>query len=479
MRGCNMEQSISQTVLNFIKKCDWEFYRHIYNVEYIAIAEKYIDSLNVVKKTNDSNIVSALISKLKFICRQIKSMNGIDYTKDNEFSLIPLSVTDYIICLVREKKILDPLLIARYVYIELCKVLYYDISYVRSNDPRFKKIICNAPVDLKNEKIFSYVVCTQWLKLYTYILQNFGIKVNKMNITGQDHVWGEIELNDNQIVIVDATDYINSSIDLSNAKATSRTVGFVVLPKKYSGIKLYDAFNIICDIDIIKTIRECYKLNRELDMTLGYITDNLYYDEKIIASNEIFRCSKYITMNSSSLKYFFDLSYDFFDKLKTPANMDGYEIYAFYERFRRKLPRIISSNISHDTFYVDSFFYKQTKMKNNVLSASIDYLLYLEELLRKRYYMYLADDSYNDLLEKIRDGSITEEELSQRILERQLRIAEVTKNINYYYAIDRMQFFTPGTGDLVDIKLFEPMMGRKTFLDEESYKDFMKSLIIK
>ena len=53
-------------------------------------------------------------------------------------------------------------------------------------------------------KIFSYVVCTQWLKLYTYILKEFGIDVQQKNIPNQDHVWGEIELNENEIIIVDA-----------------------------------------------------------------------------------------------------------------------------------------------------------------------------------------------------------------------------------------------------------------------------------
>lgn len=473
-----MGYSLSQKVLNFIKKCENDFFKNIYKIEYIEIAEDYIKILNEAKMTNDSNIVSSLIGKLEYICSQIKSKNGINCSDSSKLNFVPLSVTDYIINLVIEKGINDPLLISRFVYIELSKVLYYDITYVKHTDPAVKKNICNAPVDLKNERIFSYVVCTQWLELYTYILQSFGIKVNKRNILGQDHVWGEIELNDNQIVIVDAADYINSSIDLSNAKATSRTVGFVVLPKKYSGIKLYDAFNIIRDLDIIKTIKECYKLNRDLDMTLGFITDNLYLDEKIIRSNEVFRCSKYLSINSSDFDYYFDLSCDFFDNLEIPANMDGYEVYSFYERFIKKLPKIISSNIAHNTIYVDSFFYRQDKMRNRFLSAPIEYLLYLEELLRKGNYSYI-DDSYSILLEEIKNGTISNEELSRRIAEKQMQVAEMTREINYYYAIDRMQFYMPCTGDLIHTKLYEPMMGKRSFDDAHQYDGFIKSLIIR
>lgn len=476
-----MGLSLSQEVLNFINACDNDFYKNIYKNENIEIATKYIKVLENIKKTNDSNIVSALINKLKFIRAQINSMNNKKQSTENELNLIPLSVTDYIINLVKEKRVTDSLEIARYVYIELSKVLYYDISYVKQEDPEIKRIICNAPVDLKNEKIFSYVVCTQWLKLYSYILNEFGINVKLKNIKGQDHVWGEIELNDNEIVVLDATDYINASIDLSNSKSTSETVGFVVLPKKYTGIRLYNIFNNIDDIDTIKEVKKHYELNRELDMTLGYITDNLYQDEIIIQENDIFNYRKSLTIKSQELKKIIEQTNEFFNNLKIPTNMDGYEIYAYYEKFRKNLPKIISSNIAHDTIYVDSFFYKQNKMRDKFLNAPIEYLMYLEELVYKRYYNYISlkEGNYNELLERIKRGNIKSEELTQQILKRQMQIAEVNRNINYYYAIDKMQFYKPCTGEITEIKLYEPMMGQKSFNSIEKYKKFTKKLIIK
>ena len=47
-----------------------------------------------------------------------------------------------------------------------------------------------TPINAKNAKIFSYVVCTHWLELYTYIVQNFGINVKTMQRNNENHVWG-------------------------------------------------------------------------------------------------------------------------------------------------------------------------------------------------------------------------------------------------------------------------------------------------
>ena len=96
------------------------------------------------------------------------------------------------------------------------------------------------------------------------------------SIPDQDHVWGEIKLDDDHIIVVDATDYINSSIDLSNAKSLSPTIGFVILPVKYSNLKLYDILNNPYNKEMAQKVQEYYKLNREIDMTLGYITKKGY-----------------------------------------------------------------------------------------------------------------------------------------------------------------------------------------------------------
>lgn len=474
-----MGERLINDVLTFIKKCDDEFLNDVFLIENVYTAKKFITILKWVKKENESFIVNASIKKLEFIINQIDAMNYHMFNNESILNLVSLSVTDYIISLVREKHLMDPLLISRFVYIELSKVLYYDISYVKQKDYREKRLICDAAVDLKKEKIFSYVVCTQWLQLYTYILNFFDIQVTKRNIPGQDHVWGEIKLNDERIVIVDATDYIDSSIDLSNAKSVSPTVGFVVLPKEYSKVKLYDVFNDRNNIELAKKIKSYYELNRDLDMTLGYITKKGYKVEKIIEENEIFNYSSSIITNEEDMKKFMKHALDFFKSLKVPNNMDGYEIFAYNYKFIKKLPRNIRANISQQTIYVDSFSYKQSNMRKKFLHAPLDYLKYLESLVYSRYYKYLSEEENNKILEQMKNGDANGEQVRDLIAKYEMKIAEINRNLNLYYAINKLHFYEPITCDTIGIQLYEPMMGTKMFESNEELDEFKKTIIIR
>ena len=84
---------------------------------------------------------------------------------ENEFFYFDqkISIADYIISIIKEKRLVDPKLIIRFAYLELCKYLYYDISYTKITDVSIKEIIVNTPVNPKTTKIFSYIVCSQWL----------------------------------------------------------------------------------------------------------------------------------------------------------------------------------------------------------------------------------------------------------------------------------------------------------------------------
>lgn len=337
---------------------------------------------------------------------------------------------------------------------------------------REKEIMCNTPVDLKKERIFSYVLCTQWLQLYTYILSCFDIDVIKRNIPGQDHVWGEIKLNDNLIVIVDATEYIDSSIDLSNAKSVSPTVGFVVLPKEYTGIKLYDVFNKPENKELSKKIKIYYEYNRELDMSLGYINKSGYKVEKIIRENDLFNYPYPVIKNCDDLKRYTNMTIEFFKNLRIPKNIDGYEIFAYYSKFIRKLPINIAANISQKTIYVDSFSYKQGNLRRKFLHAPLEYLMYLEDLVYSRYYNYLTEEENNIVLEKIKNGYLSGKQILEQIVECEMKIAEIDRSLNFYYAINKLQFYDPSTYDTLRIQVYEPMMGSKSFNSDEEFTRF-------
>lgn len=474
-----MNENIISKALLFIQKCDSDFEKNLFLPENSSQAKEYLKLLKKIKKDNNSAILKATLSKLDFIIKQIDAVNYHTYSKESILNLVSLSVTDYIISLIKNKHLIDRLLISRYAYIELSKALYYDISYVKQMDQEAKKRICNAPVNVKKEKIFSYVTCNQWLELYKYILEQFGIEVIKRSREGQDHVWGEIKLDDEQIIIADATDYINSSIDLSNAKSNSPTVGFIVLPKEYANIRLYDVFTNSNNLELARNIMDCYQLNRELDRDLGYIKKKGYPVEQIIEENELFHYAANIITNSTDLKRYSQATLDFFRTLKIPNNIDGYEIYAYYYMFIRKLPLNIKGNISQQTMYVDAFSYNHRNTRKKFLHAPREYLRYLEDLIYSRYYKYLSDEENNSFLEHMKMGDLGEKQVLDMIVKNEMIIAEINRSLNLYYAINNLQIYEPMTANTLGIQLYEPMMGTKIFSTQEEFDDFKKTLLLK
>ncbi len=472
-------EKIMNDALLFIQKCDEDFENNVFLPENSVIATRHIALLKQVQLHNDSLIVDATIKKLEFIRNQMDAAYYHTYNMDNIINLVSVSVTDYIIQLVKKKHLVDPILIARYAYIELAKVLYYDISYVKQQEVTTKNKICDAPVNVEKEKIFSYVVCTQWLQLYSYILAQFGMNVIPRKIPNQNHVWGEIPLNNQSIIVVDATDYINSSIDFSNAKSMSPTVGFVVLPKQYSNMKLYDIFHDKSKRAIAATVQECYKKNRDFDIALHYITSKGYPAEKIIRENELFHHSKEIITNPQDAIRYLTAVKEFFKNLKIPNNIDGYEIFAYYNLFLKQLPMNIRTNIAADTIYVDSFDYKLSRIRKKFLQFPNDYLRYLQDLIFNRFYKYLPESETDVLVAGMRKDDTGGKTLSSKIAESELCIAKINREINLYYAINKLQFFEPETCETLGIQLYEPLMGVKRFTTLEDYHEFQKTMSLK
>ena len=154
-----MERNIDfiTEIISFLDKCDQDYIHNIFNHDNVSLAIYYRDLLDSFKIK--SNLYEALKNKLNFVVNQIDYHYGDIQTTESLLNFFPLSITEYIIKQVKEKKITDPILIARFVYLELCKVVYYDISYCKQENPELKKKICNASIDEKTTKIFSYVVC--------------------------------------------------------------------------------------------------------------------------------------------------------------------------------------------------------------------------------------------------------------------------------------------------------------------------------
>ena len=156
-----MNEEVVNKVLLFIQKCEKKFLDNIFLEEDSIEAQEYIHVLEQIKKENDSTMINATIKKLDLIIKQIHTVNYHNNHIENSLNLVSLSVTEFIISLVKEKHLVDPLLIARYAYIELAKVLYYNISYVKQTDSLIKNKICNATVNVEKEKMNSETLINQ------------------------------------------------------------------------------------------------------------------------------------------------------------------------------------------------------------------------------------------------------------------------------------------------------------------------------
>ena len=79
----------------------------------------------------------------------------------------------------------------------------------------------------------------------------------------------------------------------------------------------------------------------------------------------------------------------------------------------------------------------------------------------------------------MKNGFLDGEQIRDLIAKNELVIAEINRNINSYYAINKLQFFEPMTSDTLAIQLFEPMMGTKIYKDIDEYNEFKKTIVLK
>ena len=147
--------------------------------------------------------------------------------------------------------------------------------------------------------------------------------------------------------------------------------------------------------------------------------------------------------------------------------------------FIKKLPLNIRANINEETLYVDSFNYKIKKLHTKFLQAPSEYLEYLDGLIYSRYYKYLTEKENNNFLEQMKLGVLNSEQIRDSIAKYELVIAEINRNINLYYAINKLHFFEPMTSETLSIQLYEPMMGTKYFTSQEDYNEFKRTISLK
>lgn len=470
-------QAELKEMLDFIYSCDKRINKNNVLLNKAIIAEEYLRKLKTLNNTGYNKIIVDIENKLKLIIKENSSQKAKNRQNKIPQDLLTNNLTDYIINKIKLNKLTDPKLISRYAYIELARNLYYDISYTKVPYEQ-QQIIVNTPIDVKNTKLFSYVVCSQWAKLYSYILNYFGIDNKIMELPNQDHRWVEINLHNGEIIIADATDYIGSSIDFSNAKSMSATTGFYILPDTYRGMKLGTIFSDYSYNEIAKNILDHGRDNVDLDITLGYIdTPNGYLVNKLLNSSELFNQSNRKFDNQKELLKFLEETRKYIHNLPVPNNMDGYEIYAYYHKFIKNLPFQVRGNIAMKTVYADLFPYKQNALKRKYIKAPSDYIKYLEDLVYDRYYEYLNKNEKIAILEQIKQGLISSEEISNIILAEEIKIAELNRRLNPYYAINELTFYRSIVDDTKEdyYEYYEPGIGKQLIKSTSEARNFKKT----
>ena len=63
-------------------------------------------------------------------------------------------------------------------------------------------------------------------------------------------------------------------------------------------------------------------------------------------------------------------------------------------------------------------------------------------------------------------------ELGNSIATYEMKIAEINRKLNLYYAINKLSIFDPFEGEEKSIQLYEPMMGSRLFNSIEEYEKF-------
>lgn len=343
----------------------------------------YYEAKSINLKQNSFNIKNDLTTKIKQANMRAASGNFciIDIDSINDLDINDLNLINYqngIEFRTRDGKILscnqlrqifshsselkrelilnsmnidDPILKARNLYMELNKKVHYDQNYFRG-DQNVKKAIYDPFTTFDNLNPNNTIICKGWSELYADLLISSGFDPNDVKIVGNLHKWVELDLKNGYILTMDATDGINGQIDISACKTGMATNGFAILNKQYSGTRLQNIYKSENKSQNINFINDQENWIRNIDKSLGYIGENGYLLDEINKSNNLFSNEKLYNKLFGEKQLSKNIDHIF--NLELPKNVDGYEAYAFFKNYNRKLLGENSKKITYNTLYLQT-----------------------------------------------------------------------------------------------------------------------------
>ena len=313
----------------------------------------------------------------------------------------------------------DPILKARKLYMELNKKLHYSMDYIKGSSDLKNKILNNY-TSFDNLNSSNKVVCKGWSELYAEILEACGFSENSVKVVNSGkHRWVEIDLQDGNIILADATEAINGSIDLAASKAGFGTSGFMLIDNRsglYNGLRPSDLANNAKNIDFINYNNQ---VMLDIDKQLGYAGENGYYIDELTKAKKLFGnniknkiqetklVQKLFGNNIKNKTQETKLVQKLLD-MEIPENMDGYEAFAYYRKLSKNLLGDNYRDINLNTLYnktengVDPINY----LSYTADDGSVIIQLYGDSIGKQRFSSFDEYNKYYDTLNIMKEGEI-------------------------------------------------------------------------
>lgn len=292
----------------------------------------------------------------------------------------------------------------RYIYLEIGKIISYNVEYRHCIDTRFAKDIYDEKITIgsierKNYQNKIILVCKQASEILNETLNEINIKSKCIGLEegNQYHVDVLVSVNNKKYSL-------NIIRDAANIQKGLKTIGFATTKKTYNGIN--------CDTITQDDLRI-------VDQKLGYCKNNMYMDEAIFILKEemknVENIKKYILQENPNLsdekiskdiilKYKIDFIFRYIkNNLNEKDKMGLVELRGFYGRIFKEI--LLKSE--RDKIKIFDFYHK----KNNKINYSTIYEIKLEK--ENVYYIY--DDDQRKFIK------ITKEKLQ-----------EISKNICFF-----------------------------------------------
>ena len=289
----------------------------------------------------------------------------------------------------------------KYLYMEIGKVLSYNIEFKYCQDYRFQKDIYGEEISIEDIEKGDYqnkiiIVCSQAGKIIQEALKKVNIK---SQLFGYEP--GECSHID-VIANIDGKNYcLDIALDLANIQKGFQTTGFALKSKLYDGTK--------CDTLTKEKIKQ-------IDEKLGYCKNGMYMDDVINMIKQEINDSENIQefmrkenpeLNNVKitkemiLKYKIDFIYKYIkNNIEEENKMSIYEVKSYYRNIFRAI--LTAEEMLKNNSY-DFYYYENGKIKNSSISEYDikDELIYYIYDDKKRGYEKISNEDLKKISNNI------------------------------------------------------------------------------